>query len=33
MFAAARYYELQAPGLGHDFLDKVEIALKDQINL
>ena len=29
MFAAARYYELQAPGLGHDFLDKVEIALQD----
>lgn len=29
MFDAARYYELQAPGLGQDFLDKVETALQD----
>ena len=29
MFDAARYYELQAPGLGQDFLDKVELALHD----
>jgi hypothetical protein len=26
MFDAARYYELQAPGLGQDFLGKVETA-------
>ena len=29
MYDAARYYELQAPGLGNDFLDKIELALKD----
>lgn len=32
MFDAARYYELQAPGLGQDFLDKVETALQDLIH-
>jgi len=32
MFATARYYELQAPGLGHDFLDKVEKALQDLVS-
>lgn len=32
MFDAARYYELQAPGLGQDFLDKVELALQDLVN-
>ena len=31
MFAAARYYELQAPGLGQDFLNKVEMALQDLV--
>ena len=31
MFDAARYYELQAPGLGQDFLDKVELALQDLV--
>ena len=29
MYAAARYDELQAPGLGHDFLEKIKLALKD----
>ena len=29
MLDAARYYELQASGLGEDFLDKVESALQD----
>lgn len=29
MFDAARYYELQAPGLGQDFLEKVEIVLRE----
>ena len=32
MFDAARYYELQAPGLGQDFLDKVELALQDLVD-
>lgn len=32
MFDAARYYELQAPGLGQDFLNKVESALQDLIH-
>ena len=32
MFDAARYYELQAQGLGQDFLDKVELALHDLAN-
>ena len=32
MFDAARYYEMQAPGLGHDFLDKVEMALQDLVD-
>ena len=32
MYAAARYYELQAPGLGLDFLEKIELALKDIAN-
>ena len=26
---AARYYEIQAPGLGIDFLDKIEFAVED----
>jgi len=26
---AAMYYELQAPGLGSDFLDKIETAIQD----
>ena len=26
---AARYYELQAPGLGNDFLDKIDAAVQD----
>jgi len=29
MLAAARYYELQAPGLGDDFLDKIDAAVRD----
>jgi plasmid stabilization system protein ParE len=29
MLDAARYYELQAPGLGEDFLNKIEQAVKD----
>ncbi|HEX2959347.1 MAG TPA: hypothetical protein VHP36_03645 [Chitinispirillaceae bacterium] len=29
MLDAARYYELQAPGLGGDFLNKIEQAIKD----
>ena len=29
MLDAARYYELQASGLGEDFLDKVESAAQD----
>lgn len=32
MYDAARYYELQAPGLGQDFLDKVKLALQDLVN-
>ena len=31
MYAAARYYELQAPGLGQDFLNKVDNALQDLV--
>jgi len=29
LFAAARYYESNAPGLGIDFLDKVDSAIQD----
>jgi plasmid stabilization system protein ParE len=29
LFDAACYYELQAPSLGQNFLDKVEIALQE----
>lgn len=29
MLDAARYYELQAPGLGGDFLDKIDAAVRD----
>jgi plasmid stabilization system protein ParE len=29
MLDAARYYELQAPGLGDDFLDKIASAVQD----
>ena len=29
MFDAACYYERQAPGLGNDFLTKIELALQD----
>ena len=29
MLDAARYYELQAPGLGEDFLDRIGSALQD----
>jgi toxin ParE1/3/4 len=29
MFDAARYYEDQATGLGKDFLDKIELAVRD----
>ena len=29
MLDAARYYELQAPGLGDDFLDKIDSAVQD----
>lgn len=29
MLDAARYYELQAPGLGDDFLDKIDSAVRD----
>ncbi len=29
MIDAAKYYELQAPGLGHQFLDKIESAMED----
>ena len=29
LLEAARYYELQAPGLGNDFLDKVASAVQD----
>ena len=29
MLDAARYYELQAPGLGDDFLDKIDAAVRD----
>jgi plasmid stabilization system protein ParE len=29
MLEAARYYELQASGLGADFLDKIESAMRD----
>lgn len=31
MFAAARFYELQVSGLGQDFLDKVELALRELV--
>jgi toxin ParE1/3/4 len=26
---AARYYEMHAPGLGDDFLDKIDLAIRD----
>ncbi|NCD35360.1 MAG: type II toxin-antitoxin system RelE/ParE family toxin [Spartobacteria bacterium] len=29
LLGAAKYYELQAAGLGNEFLDKVDAALKD----
>lgn len=29
MLEAAKYYELQATGLGADFLDKIDTAVKD----
>jgi toxin ParE1/3/4 len=29
MLDAARYYEQQAPGLGNDFLDKIDSAIRD----
>lgn len=29
MLDASRYYELQAPGLGENFLDKIDSALQD----
>ena len=29
MLDAARYYESQAPGLGDDFLDKIDSAVQD----
>jgi len=29
MLDAARYYELQAPGLGMDFLEKIDSAVRD----
>lgn len=29
MLDAARYYELQAPGLGVDFLEKIDSAVRD----
>ena len=29
MLDAAGYYEIQAPGLGDDFLDKIDSAVKD----
>jgi plasmid stabilization system protein ParE len=29
MLEAARYYEQQAPGLGVDFLDKIDSAVRD----
>ncbi len=29
MLDAARYYEVQAPGLGSDFLDKIDGAVED----
>ena len=29
MLDAARYYELQAPGLGDGFLDKIDSAVRD----
>ena len=32
MFDAARYYELQSSRLGQDFLDKVELALRDLVS-
>jgi hypothetical protein len=31
MFAAARFYELQASGLGQDFLHKIELALQELV--
>ncbi len=31
MFDAALYYEMQAPGLGQNFLGKVEAALNDLV--
>lgn len=29
MLDAAKYYELQATGLGDDFLDKIDVAIQD----
>lgn len=29
MLDAAKYYELQAPGLGLDFMDKIDSAIQD----
>ena len=29
MLDAAQYYELQAPGLGDDFLERIEAAVQD----
>ncbi len=29
MIEASRYYEIQAPGLGGDFLDKIDSAVQD----
>ena len=29
MLEAAKFYELRAPGLGNDFLDKIDSAVKD----
>ena len=29
MLGAAKYYESQAPGLGRDFLDKIDSAVRD----
>jgi plasmid stabilization system protein ParE len=29
MLDAAKYYELQATGLGEDFLDKIDTAIQD----
>ena len=32
LFDAARYYEVQAPGLGQNFLAKVELTLRDLVS-